>query len=188
MKRFFLLTTMFTLLSVFSIHAQRVTGVLSGFKAGINVSSLNSDATEIDEIDARVGFQAAFFVEIPFSRSFSFQPELQYSAQGGKQEEFRVNYIHLPLLLKYNVTDYLNIHLGPQVGLKIWEWEQDQNDNFNNLNYAVSGGLGANLSDNFFIEARYVYGLSNITEDVNEFNVDQDIKNSYVQVSLGYRL
>ena len=71
MKRFFLLTAMFTLLSVFSIHAQRVTGVLSGFKAGINVSSLNSDATEIDEIDARVGFQAAFFVEIPFSRSFS---------------------------------------------------------------------------------------------------------------------
>ena len=52
----------------------------------------------------------------------------------------------------------------------------------------MSGGLGANLSDNFFIEARYVYGLSNITEDVNEFNVDQDIKNSYVQVSLGYRL
>ena len=185
MKKSLLFTLIFSVGIACSMQAQR--GIYkSGFKTGVNISSLSSDG-DIESIDeSRIGYQATFFLEIPFDAYFSFQPELQYSAQGAKNENFRANYINLPLTFKVHASEFLNFHLGVQGGVKIWEWEN--RDNFQTISYAALGGLGINLSEDFFIEGRYVYGFSNLLEDDNSFNFQEDLTNSYIQLSLGVRL
>ena len=186
MKKQYILGLVAFLAITLCTYAQRDNGVRSGFKTGVNFSSLNSDADFEGIEDDRIGYHATFFVEFPINDVLAFQPELQYSAQGGKEEEFRANYINLPLTVKLNLIDYFNIHIGGQAGVKIWEWEQE--DNFDALNYAALGGIGINLNESIFIEGRYVYGFANLLEEDNEFSIQEDVTNSYIQVSLGIRL
>jgi len=173
-------------MTVLSAEAQRSESVISGFKLGVNASSLDSNANFAAFDDTRIGFHAGFFLEIPINKTLSFQPEIQYSAQGAKDENARLNYINVPLLLKINLAQSFSLHLGGQGSVKIWEFEQ--RETYNNFGYGAVGGIGINLSSALFVEGRYVYGLSNVLDDNNTLDITEDVKNSYIQVSLGIRL
>jgi hypothetical protein len=156
-----------------------------GFKAGINISNYSS--TNLDDIqdglnDSRIGAVFGFFVDMSIANNIRFQPEFLYSAQGAKEKELRADYLQIPLMLKYELTEFLNIQVGPQVGVKIHEFE----DSFKNFDFGINGGIGLTILENVAIEARYNLGLADMFDEDRAPNLEGT--NAVIQIGLTYRL
>ena len=156
-----------------------------GFKAGINLS--NYSATNLDDIqdgfnDSRIGAVFGFLIDMHVAGKLRFQPELLYSGQGSKEKALRADYLQFPLMLKYELTNFLNIQAGPQFGIKIHEFE----DSFKNFDYGVNAGIGLNIFENVAVEARYSLGFADMFDEDRAPNLEG--KNAVIQLGITYRL
>ena len=102
-----------------------------------------------------------------------------FSAEGGKEKELRADYIQLPITVRFHFGE-LSVGVGPQVNLKVWSYE----DGYRNLLLSGVGGVQYAISENFFIDARFNYGFSNIFDD--DLNVEA--KNSTMQFGIGIKI
>ena len=123
---------LFIFLAVFASESLAQT---FGIKAGLNLSTLlikDNDETRSDDFDMRPGFHVGVTAEFPFSKMFSFQPEVLLSTKGYKFEEGNEDvgieasmnpiYVDIPLLLKGNFdVSGVEIYgaLGPYVGFGV---------------------------------------------------------------------
>jgi hypothetical protein len=152
-----------------------------GIRAGFNISNLNFDPDPTFENQHRNGFAFGGFVDFGLTEEVSVYTELQWSAEGGKDESIRADYINLPILLRVATSQRLTLGAGPQLALKTW---QDR-DGF--ATFAVSGVIGAEymITDELFVDTRLSFGLSNI--------LDQDLENNkainnVIQFGFGMKL
>lgn len=89
-----------------------------GTKTGLNLASVAGDGIEAK---SRTAFHIGGMAEIPINGTFYLQPELLFSSQGyklnnGNNGRGVLNYISVPIIGKYYVTDALSIEAGPQIG------------------------------------------------------------------------
>lgn len=164
-----------------------------GIKGGLNYSTITSgDFSE--GADPRASYYVGFFGEIPIiNRVFSIQPEIIYSRQGFEtnytflgrnyNEEYRIDYINIPVLAKIHIGKVFAIEGGPQFGFKINEKIKTENNStpnndINSFDTALAGGISFGF-DNFLISGRYTYSL-------NEVVKNSDAKNSVFQVGVGF--
>ncbi|MET3027947.1 porin family protein [Flavobacterium sp. UW10123] len=185
-----------------------------GVKAGLNISSLTFDENELDS-SSKTGFTAGLMAEIPLAKNFSVQPELLYSQQGMKlsysdpevqnshyKSTIALNYLNIPVMLKYYVAKGLSIQAGPQVGILLKANNKYQ-DNFlgydnhekmdlkdysNGVDASVNFGLGYQFS-NFYADARYNLSYANVFKDVTantNYVINSDMKNKVFQITIGY--
>lgn len=164
-----------------------------GAKGGVNFANLTGDT---EGAEMRTSFHLGLVAEIPMSEKFYFGPEVLYSSQGAKFKDedfdgdFKLDYIQIPLMLKYYVSEGFSLEAGPQVGfLTSSEIETegvgfDSKDFMNSLDYGVNFGLGYKLPGGIFLQGRYNLGLANVF-DSEEFG-DEKGKNSVIQLSVGY--
>jgi len=150
-----------------------------GVRAGINVSNLDFDGTPAADNTHRNGFVIGFFAEYSFSNSVSISPELQFSSEGAKPEPLQLDYIQMPILFNFKLSPKILFNVGPQVGLKISKVD----DGIRNFAYSGVGGLSYNVTPMIFIDARYIYGVSNIFD--KELGIKA--KNSTMQFGVGYK-
>ncbi|WP_397362622.1 porin family protein [Olleya sp. R77988] len=153
---------------------------LYGVRAGINISNLSFDSDIEEDVKGRNGFAIGFFGEYNLSDNFKFAPEIQFSAEGAKEQSLRINYIQMPLYFKYKIDESFAIGLGPQASLKGHSYE----DQLQNLGFSILGGLEYMISDEFFIDARYSYGLTNVFDD-NALNIEAN--NTNIQIGFGVK-
>lgn len=78
-----------------------------GIRGALNVSNLDFEPDATFENKHRNGFAFGGFVEFEFSENVSLLTELQWSAEGGKDESIRADYIQLPIMLRLSVSDRL---------------------------------------------------------------------------------
>ena len=193
MKRLILVIAI-AFMGVSTLSAQEY--VVFGAKGGVNFSNFAGDgfASFEEDSNARTAFHLGLVAEVPLSERFSVQPEVLYSAQGfdimrindGQDVEFRLDYVTVPVLAKFYVTDGFSLVAGPQFGylaeseIKSPNSEIELNsDNFNNFDMAV--GLGAEYKFNqFFLYGRYNAGLTEIYEG------GDGAKNSVIQAGIGF--
>ncbi|OBX19028.1 MULTISPECIES: porin family protein [Bizionia] len=152
-----------------------------GVRAGINVSNLDFEPDATFDNQHRNGFAIGFFGEYDLSASIALAPELQFSAEGAKDRNLRVDYIQAPILLKFRIGDRLSLGAGPLVGVKIHEFE----DGYRNFSFSGVGALEFMITDEFFIDARYHYGVTNILDD-NPANLEA--KNTNIQIGIGVKI
>jgi opacity protein-like surface antigen len=152
-----------------------------GIRGALNVSNLDFDPDATFDNEHRIGFAFAGFVDFGITEDMSIRTELQWSAEGGKDESLRADYIQLPILLRLYVLDRLSFGIGPQINLKTWSNE----DGFST--FAISGIFGAEymLTDELFIDLRYSYGLTNI---LDEEIIDVEAKNHVMQFGFGIKI
>ena len=166
-----------------------------GLKAGVNISTLkwNSD---IDG-DARIGLHAGGLAHIHLTPQWALQPEVYYSAEGGKMnvssnEEvtWKNDYVNIPLLLQYNFDNGFRLQAGPQLGLMVSSKVEDQDGNeddadevFKSTNVSLGFGLGYLTYSGLGIDARYNLGLNRITESAYD-----EAKGRVFQIGLFYML
>jgi hypothetical protein len=153
---------------------------LFGVRTGVNVSNLDFKDAPVFENVHRNGYFIGFFGEYGLSNSIAIAPEIQFSAEGAKERALRIDYIQVPILLKFNIGDKFQIGAGPQIGVKVHEFE----DGFKNFAFSGTGGIDFMVTDEIFLSARYTYGLTNIFDEVMAI----EAKNSNMQFGVGIKI
>ncbi|MEL0644823.1 porin family protein [Olleya sp. Ti.3.14] len=207
MKKLFTIAAV-AVLGMTGVNAQDIN---FGAKAGVNFATVGGD---IEDVDARTSFHVGAVAEIMISDKFSVQPELMYSSQGfgseysdeilgttvNYEETLKLDYINLPVMAKYYVTEGLSIEAGPQIGFLMsadYEFEasaggdsesesEDAKDDFKSIDFGFGAGIGYKLDNGLNFSARYTLGLANIAEDAEEGESDFSIQNNVFQVSVGF--
>lgn len=184
-----------------------------GLKAGLNLANFNFDESEL-KLSNKTGFTAGFMVEIPMAKNFSLQPELLYSEQGSKtsfsdkdvtnshyKSTITLNYLNIPVMLKYYVLQGLSVQAGPQIGILLKANNKYQ-DNFlgyenhesfdlkdysKGIDTSINFGLGYQFKDKIYTDVRYNISYSSVfkEEDVNHF-INNDMKNRVFMITIGY--
>lgn len=160
-----------------------------GIKAGLNYANQTGSDITINgsnyNKDAITSYHAGLVAEIKLTDGFSVQPELLYSTQGASYEnageEFKneLGYLSIPVLAKFHLNKTVSLDLGPQASFLLSERNDFDVKNAETFEFGVAGGLGFNITKNFFLQGRYVLGLT-------EASKEAEVKNSVVQVSAGF--
>lgn len=204
-----LVTALFLLLYTFAAQAQEgggptaqqqdhnllsgLSGPNSGFgvKGGVNFAEINgSDKELLGNIDRYTTWHAGLFLQFALSDFFSIQPEALYSRRGYERNDstFRFDYIEVPILAVFNLTDNVSIHLGPQISTMVQAHEEDKEvdlKRYNTFDYGVAAGFEGRIS-RFRLGARYSLGLADLIKtDKAGRDVNQDIKAGAIEVYLG---
>jgi opacity protein-like surface antigen len=168
-----------------SVNAQdddKISSAKFGAKAGFNSTSFRVSFDGTSASESASGFYLGVFGEFEVSEKLDIQPELQYVSvsEDGENSDFLL----LPILAKFNVTNEFNILAGPQLDYLL----DEEDGGLNRLGVGLAAGMAYNIDENFVIDARYSFGLSNRTGDIEELE-GFDVKTtfSYIQVGLGYK-
>ncbi len=168
-----------------------------GLKAGANLS--NFSGVNWDNVDTKpiLGFHGGAFVNFLFGDNFMLSPEALFSTQGARfktvgegDQDYKVSYLAVPVLLRYRFNGGFYIEAGPQVSFKLDEKVGDQGvGNFaKDLDLAFDAGIGWHSNSGFGIGARYVAGLSKVGDFNENAAMNPDFKNGVAQLSLFYTL
>jgi len=164
-----------------------------GIKAGLNASSLNINESAIE---TKAGFNAGVFAHIHTSLNWSIQPEMMYSTEGGKQSliggnlvgKHRLNYLNFPVLLQYMFNNGLRLEGGAQFGVLLSAKDKAGSaiiavkENYQSTAVSIPLGISFLTRPGFGIDARYVFGLSNIYKDDS-----QTIQSNVFQLGIFYQ-
>jgi hypothetical protein len=167
-----------------------------GLKGGLNVSNLNGIDADNYKTTALLGFHVGGYTTFNLGRHFAIHPELMYSTQGAKledatnEENLRMNYINIPVLVRLLTTNGFFVEAGPQLGFKVDEANTDDIENsVKNADFEACLGLGFQPTKKpFGIGARYNLGLGKAGE-INSGTPDNiDYKNGVFQLSIYWRI
>lgn len=138
-----------------------------GVKGGLNIATIGG----ANNADALIGFQLGGFAEINVWKKLYIQPELLFSAQGarynnynfnGRDYSVNLNYLNVPVVAKYYITKAFTVEAGPQIGFLV---SSKNIDNKKSVDLGFNFGGGYNFTDNFSVGIRYTAGLSSIYND-----------------------
>ncbi|HZH94621.1 MAG TPA: porin family protein [Flavisolibacter sp.] len=161
-----------------------------GLKAGLNVSDISVENVD-DAFDSRLGFHVGGLAHIHLSHKVAFQPELQFSSQGGEynrsNNELALGYVNIPLMFQYMFNNGFRMEAGPQVGFMvsaedhIGNLDVDRDADFKGTDFSIGVGLNYLTDSGFGIGGRYNFGVNNIYETgVNDY------RNRVFQFSIFY--
>ncbi len=130
------------------------------------------------------GFTFGFILQIPISEKFSLQPEYSFTRRYGTDHsieiDYRLDYLSMPLLLKYKISENFGVFAGPQFELLInaHSINNGQNTDITHVveerSIGLVFGLEVFISDAVFISGRYFQDFNNIgiyqrSSEVKEF-------------------
>jgi Outer membrane protein beta-barrel domain len=184
--------------SVFSLALSQ--GISGGLRAGMNIANQTSSVNGLSlSVDSKIGLMAGAYLTIMTSDKFGIQPELVYSQYGssatsnGQSISNNANYLSLPVMLRYNLAEKINLQAGPQLGILLSATRTsgsssiDLKDVANGIDFGAAFGLGVDLGD-FNLGARYYLGLSNLEKNSANQGFTVKTTNSAIQLFIGYRL
>lgn len=168
-----LLLSLFVICFTAGAYAQSLD---AGVKLGANFSKLN----DMSSVKNKTGMVAGGFVSIGYN-NMAIQPEVLYSQEGSKTDfgNFDLDYINVPVMFKYYlVGEFLNAQVGPQFGFLT---KQSMKDQIKTKDFDFSGvaGLGLEIPFGLRVEARYNFGITNVTED-------ESAKKGVFSIAVGY--
>ena len=170
-----------------NMQAQAVT---FGFKGGLNYANQTGSDITVNNTnyntDAITSYHVGLITELKLTDGFAIQPELLYSTQGASYknavEEFKneLGYLSIPIMAKINLNQAISLDLGPQASFLLSEKNKFNAKNAETFEFGVAGGLSLNITENFFLQGRYVLGLT-------EASKEAQVKNSVFQISAGFK-
>lgn len=151
----------------------------TGIKAGVNFAGLRGN--DSDGFKNITNFHIGFVSETSIFDNLSLQAELLYSGQGAEADntEYKLNYINVPLLAKFYLNDNFNIQIGPQAGVVILHTDDFKPADPEGFDFGFAGGVEFMTTEGLFVQGRYNWGTLSVIKDY-------DIKNSVIQLSVGY--
>ena len=146
-------------------------------KAGINISTLRGNL----DPKSKIGPSAGVYAQYRFPGKMALEMGVAYSMMGGKfdtttgdpQEPYtrmsvHLQYIDIPVHLKYYPYEGLNFHIGPRIGFLVdskakaagMQWNAD--DALHTVDLGLDFGAGYELKCGFLVYAQYSVGLTDI--------------------------
>lgn len=164
-----------------------------GVKGGVNFSNFTGTSNWQDvKTKTLVGYHFGGMVSFFLGSNFAIQPEVLFSSQGAKFEsagktiDQRVNYVNLPVLLKFRSKSGFYLEAGPQFGFKTSESSSNIDSLAKNTDFAIAGGLGYHSKIGLGIGVRYTAGISKVGDFKATESINPDFKNGVLQLSLFY--
>lgn len=208
-----LLLTVLAISMCYTINAQedkqQIEKIKFGVKAGVNLANVSGNGLDFfidsdEKSENRFGLAIGGLVEYKLSQKISLQGELVYSQQGFKKnypdedfmESYALDYLNIPVLAKYYITDELNLEFGPQLGFLLAakyideedgeKYEEDAKEFFKSTDFGLNFGAGYQLENGLGINARYNLGLANIFDysrtriaETKFGKVDEEIEDNF---------
>lgn len=146
-----------------------------GAKAGLNLANMSGD---VEDNSMKLAFHVGGMAEIEIFEQFAVQPELLYSAQGAKFSEgtLALNYLVLPVMAKYSVTENFTLEAGPQFGYLLSAKAKEDN---NDTGGGVASGVSAKSSSSSK-ELAAQASSRDIKENFKSFDLGAAIGASYL--------
>jgi hypothetical protein len=189
----YLLLFFFSALFLTNLNAQ---SVHLGIKGGANMNKLSGQSFS-DKFT--FGYHIGGFLEVGIGNKLFIQPEVFFSQVkqdttsqfrviynnilGSPQSKIELNYINIPVLIGYKVSNGLTIQAGPQYSILMSKNEsllQNGKNAFKTGDFSVLAGLQLQVSK-FRVYGRYAVGLSNL----NDIDKVDSWKNQSVQIGIG---
>lgn len=194
-------TTILAVILLVSVTASSQEKPLTfGVKGGLNLSNFGGD---VEEADAKVGFNIGGTLDYMISQGFYLQSGLELTTKGAKSKEdgvsFSINamYLQLPVHAAYKVdvaeTTKISFFAGPYfaygIGGKTSVKESGvsvsvdtfQKDLLKSFDLGIGGGVAAEFNNKIVLSLGYDFGLANISD------TDGSVKNRNAYLTLGYR-
>lgn len=186
-----------TLLLLFLISSVSAQGLDFGLKLGFNFANVSG----IDDFQQRTGLSAGLFAGARLGDKLGFQIDALYSQQGAEVgntysdivQDFNLDYISIPVVVKYYLSDNLNIHAGPQMGILLNDETSVLNQTFDaieadTLDWLGTVGIGLDLPLGLRAEARYSFGLTRVNGSVTipSLGTIQEGRTRMTTLSIGY--
>ncbi len=170
-----------------------------GLRLGLNHSNTNFNMGEpkpVVPVDTKwkTGFVVGALVELGLSEQWALQQEYLYSQQSGEVSNgarYKMQYLSLPLLLKYRVLPHLAVVAGPQFDLMLKAQQEIGGQTTNITHDTEERGLGAtaglevNLWRSLSLSARYLQGLNHV--GIGQRSAVREFKWQSVQVAAEVR-
>ena len=168
MKKLFLVAV-----AVFAFSYSQAQEARFGATAGyLNArGSVKADGISISASES--GFYLGAVADFNVAENFNVQPELLFASIDGS------NGLMLPILGKFAISEKFNFQAGPQL---VFSFE-DTPEDFSSVEFDIAGGVGYDIDEDFFIEARYTFQIN------NSYTGDEDVKvrGNYLTVGVGYK-
>jgi len=174
-------------LSLASAKAQ----IQFGVKAGANFANV----TKVDGSKTLVSINGGVLANIPLAGALSLQPEVVYSGQGAKGDggKTTLNYINVPVLVKYSLPVGVFFQTGPQIGFLTSAKDKadggesvNVKDAFKSTDFSWALGAGYLIPEvNLGFDVRYNLGLTKLGKTVDGAS-SFDGKNTVFQVGVFY--
>lgn len=190
-----------------------------------------ANITDVTDNNAKAGLAAGLEAEFSVSPQVSITGGLLYSMQGcciddyetsiggysvgTKDAKYELDYINIPILANFYVTNGLALKVGIQPGFLVSakdkgttysgnseeDWDIDIKDNCKTFDFSIPIGISYEFSD-FVIDARYNWGLTKVNKrndnyekdnilnnllGISSTHNDKSNKNSVFMISLGYK-
>lgn len=176
--------------------AKTRTGI--GVKAGLNLSNIINEMTDIDfSPEMKPGFHAGILFNLNFGYMnnrqgfFGLQPEVLYSRQGFllDGDPITFNYITVPVMVKLYLYQGFNFEIGPWIGYLLAVNPNSTVIDENNIKLSdlkggkdagVAVGFGYDFNSGLMVGARYQHGLSDMAGNLLWTN-------RVIAISLGWK-
>lgn len=152
-----------------NVNAQSQFGVMAGYT---NISE-KASYDGISASQAESGFFVGVVGDFTVSEKFHIQPEVLYANVSES------NFLYIPILAKYMVSEEFGILVGPQANLIL----EDMPNGVNSLGVDLTFGGNYKITQNFFAEARYGFELTN---RVSDSSLDVKGRFNTLHVGVGY--
>ncbi len=180
--------------SLFLLFSAKAQEVHFGVKGGLNVSQLHFQDNSTS--DSKVGVHLGVLAHIhTSSRQWAIQPELLYSLEGAKNVgsalyTYNLNYLNVPILVQYLFDNGFRIEGGPQIGFLLGSNKKGrgvtvQDKGYKSTAFSIPLGIGYITSSGWGLDARYVFGLSNINSYSRDYGT---IQSNVFQLGLFYQM
>lgn len=166
-------------------HPSHLHNVYYGFRIGLSVASIHSESSPLDGNSARTGLNAGFAIgtQLIQGTPLCFESGLYYTEKGGKSNDgdgkftYSLNYLEVPLLLRYKVRSgdidiepFLGGYLACGVGGKIKNYNDREAFSSYDDGYfrRFDGGIKVGVGFSFqmlYLGASYDIGLANVGQD-----------------------
>lgn len=184
-----------------------------GVKGGMNFSTLRG--SDIEDAEGKIGFHIGAFGKYQISEKFYLQAEVLYSQSGAKGSEkengvnyensFNFSYINVPIMAKYYFTEGFSAEAGPYFGFLVSskmkeeanvdgvkvKAETDIKKYTEGLDFGLGFGIAYDLKNGLNFGVRYNLGLSDVLKlgesTGSGIMKKYDAKNSFTQISVGYK-
>lgn len=170
-------------------------GLTFGLKAGANLGKIDGQSFKNEY---NLGYHAGAFVTIG-SGKWAIQPEVLFNqvntdtasdfnqiTQLHNVGKIQLQYLSIPIMVNYNLSNILAIQAGPQFGIlmdKSKNLVQNGKDAFKTQNFSVAAGLQLKVSK-IRVYGRFVGGLA----DLNNLENKDTWKVQMIQVGIGIGL
>lgn len=174
-----------------------------GVKAGVNMTTMSNNMAFNPDFKMGAGFRIGGLVNLrwgqrtenslPGTGWFGLQPEVMYSIQqvGTAEENFKLNVIQVPVMVKIYPTTQLSFEVGPEFSYILSSSPEQmtfangdvlnevKTGDIKGLNIGIGVGVAYDLECGLTLGARYSYGFNKLAKNL-------DWKMGNIQVSLGW--